>query len=227
MKSLLISTNPELTDNIRFILSHAGYTVQVKRTLCEVLPTWLENPYDFVLLSNSSIDQLQAELQALRNVTEVPALVLFEAPRETEVVSLLEAGADLVLEHPVGPKVLTLYCQTLLRRASRVPAHTLPVLDLENIRLDPTLRTVRVFNQEPQRLTQLEFRLLYILMTQRGHVIPSEVIVDRVWGYSETGNKELIRGLVSRLRSKIEPDPSAPSFIHTIPGVGYLFEAEA
>ena len=227
MKSLLISTNPDLTDNIRFILSHAGYPVQVKRTLCEVLSTWLENPYDFVLLSNSSIDQLQAELQALRNVTEVPALVLFEALRETEVVSLLEAGADLVLELPVGPKVLTLYCQTLLRRASRVPAHTLPVLDLENIRLDPTLRTVRVFNQEPKRLTQLEFRLLYIRMTQRGHFIPSEVIVDRVWGYSETGNKELIRGLVSRLRSKIEPDPSAPSFIHTIPGVGYLFEAEA
>jgi two-component system response regulator RegX3 len=226
MKSLIISSDPDLSDNLRFILSHAGYSVQVKRTVNDVLPSWLEYPFDLVLLSHRDMDALLSDLQALRSITEVPALALFEAPREIELVTLLEAGVDLVLSLPIGPKVLTLYCQTLLRRANRIPAHTLPILDLENISLDPTMRTVKVHDQEMKRLTQLEFRLLYILMTQRGHVIPSDVIVDRVWGYSEKGNKELIRGLVSRLRSKIEPDPSTPSFIHTIPGVGYLFEIE-
>jgi DNA-binding response OmpR family regulator len=227
MKSLLVSTDPDLSDNFRFVLSHAGYSVEMKKTVEEVIPTWLEYPYDLVLMSLSGLDHLLGELQSLRQVTEVPTIILYEAPKESEVASLLESGADLVLDLPVGPKVLALYCQALLRRASRVPAHTLPILDLENIRLNPTTRSVKVFNQEMKRLTQLEFRLLYILMTQRGHVIPSDVIVDRVWGYSETGNKELIRGLVSRLRSKIEPDPSSPSFIHTIPGVGYLFEVES
>jgi DNA-binding response OmpR family regulator len=86
---------------------------------------------------------------------------------------------------------------------------------------------VRIEGRDPQRLTQLEFRLLYALMTHRGEVIPSELIVDRVWGYSESGSRELVRGLVSRLRAKIEPDRSTQRFVHTVPGVGYFFDHES
>jgi DNA-binding response OmpR family regulator len=226
MKALLVSADPDLSDTLRFTLSRAGYSVHSKMSTADVVPGWLEKPYDLVILSNHNLDQLTEELRNLRDVTEVPIVILFETTRASEVAYLLESGSDLVLDLPVDPKVLTLYCQSLLQRANRIPAYTLPILDLENIRLDPTTRTVKVLDGEVKRLTQLEFRLLYILMTQRGHVIPSDIIVDRVWGYSDTGSKELIRGLVSRLRSKIEPNPSEPSFIHTIPGVGYLFEVE-
>ena len=77
---------------------------------------------------------------------------------------------------------------------------------------------------ESRRLTQLEFRLLYTLMTHRGQVIPSENIVENVWGYSGEGSKELVRGLVQRLRSKVEPEPRHPRYITTVPGVGYRFD---
>jgi len=104
-----------------------------------------------------------------------------------------------------------------------VPPFLLSPLDLEAVRLDPATRTVSVSGHEPQRLTQLEFRLLYVLMTNREHVVPAEIIVERVWGYTGDGNRDLVRGLVSRLRRKVEPDPDGPSFIQTIPGTGYRF----
>jgi DNA-binding response OmpR family regulator len=85
---------------------------------------------------------------------------------------------------------------------------------------------VRVGRRKPRHLTQLEFRLLYLLMTHRGQVIPPDVIVDRVWGYAESGSRELVRGLISRLRSKIETDPTQPRLVRTVPGVGYVFDAE-
>ena len=107
-----------------------------------------------------------------------------------------------------------------------VPAYVLPTLDLGSIRLDPSTRSVSVQGREPQRLTQLEFRLLYALMMNRGQVLPTELIVEKVWGYTDEGNRELVRGLVSRLRHKIEPDPEHPVFLETHPGIGYRFVVE-
>jgi DNA-binding response OmpR family regulator len=72
-------------------------------------------------------------------------------------------------------------------------------------------------------LTHLEFRLLYTLMTHAGQVIPTERIVENVWGYDGEGNRELVRGLVQRLRSKVEPDPRQPVYILTEAGIGYYF----
>jgi DNA-binding response OmpR family regulator len=63
-------------------------------------------------------------------------------------------------------------------------------------------------------------------MLNREQVIPTDVIVDRVWGYDGGGDRELVRGLISRLRRKLEPDPDQPQFIQTITGVGYLFTLE-
>jgi DNA-binding response OmpR family regulator len=107
-----------------------------------------------------------------------------------------------------------------------VPTFVLPPLNITEIQLDPDTRIVTVRGEEPRRLTQLEFRLLYVLMVNRGQVIPVDTIVERVWGYSGQSSRELVRGLVSRLRRKIEPDLHNPRFIQNIPGVGYLFSLE-
>ncbi len=74
-----------------------------------------------------------------------------------------------------------------------------------------------------KRLTHLEFRLLYTLMINRGQILPTDTIVERVWGYSGQGDRELVRGLISRLRAKVKLDPRNPSYILTVPGVGYSF----
>jgi DNA-binding response OmpR family regulator len=113
-----------------------------------------------------------------------------------------------------------------MRRVQTVPTFVLPRLNVEEVKLEPDTRTVTVLGQEPSRLTQLEFRLLYVLMINREQVVPVDVIVERVWGYTGQGSRELVRGLVSRLRRKIEPDANAPLFIENVPGIGYRFTLE-
>jgi DNA-binding response OmpR family regulator len=136
---------------------------------------------------------------------------------------LLEGGVDAVLKRPVSPRVITAHIKAILRRSPTIPSFVFPTLDLEEISLDPSTRMVKIPGKEPCRLTQLEFRLLYTLMTNRGQVIPLDVIVERVWGYSGKGNQDLVRGLISRLRRKIETDPEGRKFLETISGVGYRF----
>jgi DNA-binding response OmpR family regulator len=75
-------------------------------------------------------------------------------------------------------------------------------------------------------LTQPEINPLYVLMTNPEQVIPTEIIVERVWGYNDRGDRELVRGLISRLRHKLRTPNKKIRFIQTIPGVGYAFSLD-
>ncbi len=91
---------------------------------------------------------------------------------------------------------------------------------MPGLKLNPSSRIVTIEGQPDKRLTHLEFRLLHTLMVNRDLVLPTDTIVDKVWGYT-SGDRDLVRGLISRLRYKIEPDPRQPRFIITEPGLGY------
>ncbi len=113
-----------------------------------------------------------------------------------------------------------------MRRTGGVSTQSLPTLSAPGLTLNPETRTVEVIGRPKQRLTHLEFRLLYTLMMNRSKIIPTETIVEHVWGYTGQGDRDLIRGLISRLRAKIEADPRKPQFILTTPGLGYSFMGE-
>jgi DNA-binding response OmpR family regulator len=153
------------------------------------------------------------------------AAIVSQVGEETHY-ELLEAGADLVIPRPFSARLLIAQVRALLRRSGGVPLSSLPILSLANLTLDPATRTVQVTGQPSRRLTHLEFRLLYALMIHRGQVLPTETIVEQVWGYTGQGDKELVRGLVHRLRTKVELDPGNPRYILTIPGVGYSFNQQ-
>jgi DNA-binding response OmpR family regulator len=223
MQAILVARDPDERELVTYLLRHAGLAVATTPELQRVAAKWLERPADIIVVAVDSEGELAADIAAVRAVTQVPLLVLSEPLTEVAHCDLLTAGADLVLIRPVAPRILTQYTRTLLRRGAAVPPFLLSPLDLAAIQLDPATRTVAVGDKEPQRLTQLEFRLLYVLMTNREHVVPVEAIVERVWGYTGDGNRDLVRGLVSRLRRKIEPSPELPRFIQTIAGVGYRF----
>ena len=66
--------------------------------------------------------------------------------------------------------------------------------------------------------------MLHTLMLHHGQVLPAETLVENVWGYGGEGERDLVRGLVSRLRAKIEPHPHEPQYVLTVPSVGYVFD---
>lgn len=223
MQVMVIATDPNEKEIITFVLRKAGLAVASSSDHQRVLKNWTEHPADLMvvaLLEDRAPINVTKEVRA---VTQIPLLMIIEKISEKNLCDLLQKGTDIVLVRPVSSQVLTAHIQALLRRSAAVPGFVLPTLALNEITLDPSTRAVTVLGKETSRLTQLEFRLLYTLMTNRGQVVPLDVLVERVWGYTGGGNRDLVRGLVSRLRRKVEPDHEHPRFLETIPGVGYRF----
>lgn len=224
MQSLLFSEYSDEAAVLTVILQQAGFQVRSTKDLERAVDMWPEQPSEFILMASgqSPINTLES-LKRFRAQTQVTIVVITDPIPESMQVQLYEAGADQVTLRPYGPRILLAEIRAILRRTAGVPFFSLPTLTQLDIALDPSSRTVSVSDSLPIHLTQLEFRLLYTLMTHPGQILPTENIVEHVWGYSGEGNRELVRGLVQRLRSKVEPDPRRPHYICTEPGVGYYF----
>jgi DNA-binding response OmpR family regulator len=185
------------------------------------MSTWSERPADILIVASA-----KAEREAVRQVrreTIVPLVLLIDPTSEEQQAELLTSGADFIAQRPYSARLLISQIQALLRRAGSAPLTTLPTLSLPGLTLDPETREVLPDGMPARRLTHLEFRLLYALMVNRGQVLPTETLVERIWGYTGEGDRDLVRGLISRLRAKIEVDSRHPRFIHTLAGVGYVF----
>ena len=225
MYALLIADETDEAAILTLALQRTGVAVTSSNDLERAMRSWSERPADLVLIALHRTNPAE-QLRRIRAETEAMLAMVVDPLSETTYCELLENGADLVAIRPFSSRRLVAHVRAMLRRAGSVPLLSLPKLDVGGLALDPTDRTVQVDDRPAKRLTHLEFRLLYTLMTHMGQVLPTDTIVDRVWGYSDQGDRELVRGLVSRLRSKTEPNPQHPRFIHTVAGVGYTFRVE-
>lgn len=226
LQAIVIAHNQEDGEWLSYLLRKVGLAVAVSRDARRVIPTLAERPVDLLLMS-TAVDSTPATIATVRDVRQVgqmPLLLLCDPMGEDAHCELLDAGVDLVLTRPCSPRLLSRYIRRLLNRTTNVPASVLPFIQVGHCQLNPTQRTVTL-GDKTERLTQLEFRLLYILMSNPGHIFTSDELVERVWGYSGEGNRGLVRGLVRRLRRKIEPVPEEPQFIENLPAVGYRFVA--
>lgn len=222
MYALLIAEDPDDIAIFSMVLQRAGLAVTTAKDFEKALQNWLERPTDIILLALTE-PAPRDHVRRIRIEAKVPLILSIPLQEERLHCDLLNLGADLVITPPFSAKLLIAQVEALLRRAGSMPALTPPSLNVANLTLDPANRTVEVIGKPMQRLTHLEFRLLYTLLTNRGQIIPTDTIVERVWGYTGQGDRDLVRGLISRLRNKIETDPHQPHYILTMPGVGYSF----
>lgn len=223
MQAMIIAANEEEREFLSWAVRQTGLTIHRGSNVETISKSLLEQPVDLILFAVESGERTDEGIKMLRSASQAPIIFIADWASEAEHCALLDAGGDLVIKRPFSPRVLMRYVRVFLRRAGAIPISVLPEIEAENIRLLPNSRMLLVPDKQPQHLTQLEFRLIYILMTNSHQVIPIDTIVDRVWGYTGESNKELVRGLVRRLRLKVEPDPNRPQFIHNVPGIGYQF----
>lgn len=223
MQAMIIAHNKEDREFLSYVVRHAGLSVATSMDIDKIIVRLNQRSVDLILISSSTNAHLLAAVKNVRMITQTPLIVFAERPTEDEECDLLDAGVELVFRRPFSPRLLSRYIKMLLRRAGTIPTTVLQTIETEGIELDPTTRTVIVNKQPPKRLTQLEFRLLYVFMTNPGQIFPTEELVERVWGYEGEGSRDLVRGLIRRLRRKIEPFPNKPRFIHNLSGVGYHF----
>ena len=222
MKILVVDDDFELRSIVGFALRQGGFLVieagDGKEALAAVAA---ERPALIVLDLNLPGGDGLTLLPQLRVLSAAPVLVLSVRSAEEDVVRALDLGADDYLTKPFSPRTLLARLRALLRRAGSERLEPLVAGDLE---LDLERRTVRVGAAVPVRLTPLELRLLQLLFASAGKTVALERLLVHIWGARGSGERQLLKQLVHRLRQKIEPEPAAPRYIVTAAGEGYRFE---
>jgi OmpR family response regulator RpaB len=167
--------------------------------------------------------------QEIRKESEIPIIMLTALSDVTDKITGLELGADDYIVKPFSPKELEARVKSILRRVDRLPmsqlSTNLGILSIGNIKIDSNRRQVYKHN-EKIRLTGMEFSLLELLISKSGEPFSRSSILQEVWGYTPERHVDtrVVDVHISRLRSKLEEDPSNPDLILTARGIGYLFQ---
>ena len=161
-------------------------------------------------------------LRAIRQVSDVPVIMLTARGEDVDQVRGLELGADDYVAKPFSHLALMARIKAVLRRAELPPpVQALPDFQVGELAIHFQNQEVSIGGQ-PVRLTPVEYKLLYHLVRNAGHLLPHEALLDRVWGSNYEASPEYLKVFVSRLRGKLRR-PGGPEYIETERGRGYRF----
>jgi two-component system response regulator RegX3 len=233
---LLAEDEESFVDALVVGLGHEGFKVSVARDGLEALRLFEESAPDLVLLDlmlpkMSGIDVCRA----IRAHSSVPIIMVTAKGTEIDTVVALEVGADDYVTKPYRLRELVARMRAVIRRTPpNAGARSGPdwsdgsadetSLVAGETRVDLDQRRVFVRGEEVH-LRRKEFELLRLLVENAGRVLTRDVLIDRVWGTDYIGDTKTLDVHIKRLRSRIEANPSAPTLITTVRGVGYRFDA--
>lgn len=223
MKILVVEDDLSLSDVLSFTLRRAGFNVITAHDGLGALDAWQENNPNLIVLDLNlpKLDGMGV-CRRIRAQSDVPIIMLTVRSSDEDVVQGLESGADDYVVKPFSPGQLVARVRAVLRRIDTAFAPT--ELVSAHFILDRSRNEVQRLDQPPIRLTPLEAQLLEALMLSAGQVLTAETLIDAVWG-AEGGDRAMLKQVVYRLRNKIEPNPSQPTIIETVPGIGYALVA--
>ena len=222
MKILVVDDDLELSGLISYALRQAGYLVVESGDGQAALAAFEREEPNLVILDVNLPRLSGLEVcRQIRAVSKVPVMMLTVRAGEEDQVQALDLGADDYLTKPFSPKTLLARVRALLRRAGTEKPAPLAAGDFS---LDLEISAVSVRGGEPVRLTRLELRLFQLLLANAGHTLPAERLLSHVWGSRGSGDRQLLKQLVHRLRQKIEADAAEPRYLVTVSGVGYALQ---
>jgi two-component system, OmpR family, KDP operon response regulator KdpE len=220
---LVVDAEPAARRLLRALLLQSGYQVELAASGAEAAERLVLTAPAAILLDPSLPDGSGLELcQQLREWNDLPLIVVSADSAEASQVAALDVGADDYVTKPFGHEELLARLRAVLRRAPREAPP--PVLESGPLRLDQARRQV-TRNDSPVHLTPTEYELLRYLMTNAGKTITYATLVHAIWGEAYGEARATVRVFIAQLRRKIEPDSDRPTFIQTIPQVGYFFAA--
>src|SRR6478609_8481692 len=224
---LVVEDEEAFVDALTVGLQREGFRVQVARDGAQALDLFDSVAPDLVLLDVmlpkvSGVDVCRE----LRRKSTVPIIMVTAKGSEIDTVVGLEVGADDYVTKPYRLRELVARMRAVLRRRAGEGAGAElsgEALEVGDVALDPERHEVLIRGDHVQ-LPLKEFELLEILLANAGRVLPRDTLIDRVWGTDYVGDTKTLDVHVKRLRAKVEPDPSSPTRIVTIRGLGYKYE---
>jgi DNA-binding response OmpR family regulator len=222
MRLLVIDSDRDLVEMLTSWLKTLGYEVHRAYDAERAKIEWLEQKPDLVIMDTALKDvDMLAVCRDLRDKHDALILVVTDGKDVQDEVRCLESGADDYLRKPFFPSQLLARIRAVSRRArSTVERRPSSVVTVGPICVD-TLHNEVTVNGKTVRLTPTESKLLHLLAVNANDVCTASQIVTHVWGYDGEGDAGLIKAHIRHIRQKIEPDPSDPLYILTVPGVGY------
>lgn len=222
---LVVDDEPRIVEAVGMNLELEGYQVSSASNGYEALQKLTEDLPDLVILDvmMPEIDGFET-LRKIREVSTVPVIMLTVRGEEIDKVKGLDLGADDYITKPFNPKELVLRIRAVLRRVempSPVPKTEIRVDD--NLSIDFSRCKVIIKGKEVH-LRPTEYRLLYHLVSNAGHVLTHETLLRRVWGYEYRDEDHYLWLYITYLRKKIEDDPKHPNYILSERGIGYQFK---
>lgn len=223
---LVVEDEASIAEVVSLYLKRAGYNVQIASDGKQAMNIFEKQMPQFVILDLMlpEVDGLSLT-RWLRDRSDVPIIMLTARREEIDRIAGLEMGADDYVVKPFSPQELVSRVRAVMRRIGREQADVEPdrPLSFDDLVIDPRSRGVSLHNT-PVELTAKEFDMLYLLARHPKQVFTREQLLERVWGGAEYIDPGTVTVHVRRLREKIEADPSKPTRLLTVWGVGYKFE---
>ncbi len=213
---------------LRFVLEDEGYKVTTTASPTQALEYLEQNQYDLIVLDIVMPEMNGLELcRRIRTQSNTPILFLSGLNQTTDKVTGLKIGADDYLTKPYDANEVLARTWALLRRSAKVANSDVSLKngDLELNLPDNQVTLARTGTTI--RLTPIETRLLRFLVSNAGRSLARDALVIKVWGYDYDSQSNQLDVYISRLRNKIEEDPSDPQLIQTVRGLGYRFQPSA
>jgi len=216
---LVVDDETSIRRYLRAALSAQGFTIYEATNGQEAIDAVIANRPDIIILDLGLPDFDGIEItRRLREWSQTPIIILSVREAESDKIAALDAGADDYLTKPFSSGELMARMRVAMRRLASKSDE--PVLQVDNLKMDLSLRLVAVDDKEIS-LTPTEYDILRLLLQNAGKVLTHRQLLRQVWGTAYESEMHLLRVNISNLRGKIESDPGRPKYIVTEPGVGY------
>lgn len=220
-KILLVEDDGQIVSYLGELLRAEGFDTQIAGSKKEASECLLIQAFDLVLLDVSLPDGNGFSICAeIKKEYEIPVIFLTASGDEYSVVAGLDMGADDYIAKPFRPRELISRIRSVLRRCKKEQR----ILSCGDLKVNVSSATVTKGEKE-LFLSALEYRLLFILLQNKGQILTRNQLLEEIWDASgEYVNDNTLSVYMKRLREKIEENPQSPRLLHTIRGIGYRME---
>jgi two-component system response regulator RegX3 len=220
-KILLVEDDGQIASYLGELLRAEGFDTQIAGSKKEASECLLIQAFDLVLLDVSLPDGNGFSICAeIKKEYEIPVIFLTASGDEYSVVAGLDMGADDYIAKPFRPRELISRIRSVLRRCKKEQR----ILSCGDLKVNVSSATVTKGEKE-LFLSALEYRLLLILLQNKGQILTRNQLLEEIWDASgEYVNDNTLSVYMKRLREKIEENPQSPRLLHTIRGIGYRME---
>ena len=221
---LVVDDEPQIRRALAVNLRARGYEVDLAETGEQALELAARHHPDVVVLDLGlpGIGGVEV-IEGLRGWSRVPVIVLSVREAESDKVAALDAGADDYVTKPFGMDELLARLRSALRRAT--PAEEEAIVTTPDFEIDLAAKRVVNASGEEVRLTPTEWQIVEVLVQHRDKLVAQKQLLQEVWGPAYEKETNYLRVFMAQVRRKLEPNPSAPRYFITEPGMGYRFES--